>query len=91
MIIILFSFIHLKGIEHCYIFKGILIQQTKNVQTARQSLFTSLKEISQLKKIWKPIFQAIELEKSDSKFELKKVSEFDMAKELKIKLDESIT
>jgi len=69
--------------------KGILIQQTKNVQTARQIRFTSLKEINLLKKDLKAyIFQAIEIEKSGAKVELKKVTEFDMAEEFQTKLDE---
>jgi uncharacterized protein YdeI (YjbR/CyaY-like superfamily) len=69
--------------------KGILIQQTKNVQTARQIRFTSLKEINLLKKDLKAyIFQAIEIEKSGAKVELKKVTEFDMAEEFQMKLDE---
>ena len=69
--------------------KGILIQQTKNVQTARQIRFTSLKEINLLKKDLKAyIFQAIEIEKSGAKVELKKVTEFDMAEEFQSKLDE---
>ena len=69
--------------------KGILIQQTKNVQTARQIRFTSLKEINLLKKDLKAyIFQAIEIEKSGAKVELKKVTELDMAEEFQTKLDE---
>jgi len=69
--------------------KGILIQQTKNVQTARQIRFTSLKEINLLKKDLKAyIFQAIEIGKSGAKVELKKVTEFDMAEEFQSKLDE---
>jgi uncharacterized protein YdeI (YjbR/CyaY-like superfamily) len=69
--------------------KGILIQQSKNVQATRQIRFTSLKEINQLKKDLKAyIFQAIEIEKSGAKVVLKKVSEFEMADEFKTKLDE---
>jgi len=59
------------------------------VQTARQIRFTSLKEINLLKKDLKAyIFQAIEIEKSGAKVELKKVTEFDMAEEFQTKLDE---
>lgn len=69
--------------------KGILIQQSKNVQAARQIRFTSLKEVLGLKKDLKSyIFQAIEIEKSGAKVELKKVSEFEMAEEFRIKLGE---
>lgn len=69
--------------------KGILIQQSKNVQATRQIRFTSLKEITQLKEELKAyIFQAIEIEKSGAKVVLKKVSEFEMADEFKTKLNE---
>src|SRR6186713_3416155 len=45
--------------------KNILIQQTENVQAARQIRFTNLKEITQLKKtIGEYIKEAIEVEKS---------------------------
>ncbi len=69
--------------------KGILIQQSKNVQAARQIRFTDLNEITQLKMELKAyIFQAIEIEKSGAKVVLKKVSEFEMAEEFQTKLDE---
>jgi uncharacterized protein YdeI (YjbR/CyaY-like superfamily) len=69
--------------------KGILIQQSKNVQATRQIRFTSLKEITQLKKDLKAyVFQAIEIEKSGAKVVLKKVSEFEMADEFKTKINE---
>ncbi len=69
--------------------KGILIQQSKNVQSARQIRFTSLKEINLLKKDLKAyILQAIEIEKSGAKVDLKKVSELERAEEFQTKLDE---
>src|SRR6201989_461319 len=44
---------------------GILIQQTKNVQAARQIRFTDVKEIAKLEKILKAyIYEAIEVEKA---------------------------
>src|SRR6266496_6152436 len=44
--------------------KRILIQQTKNVQAARQIRFTSVREITKLKPILKAyIYEAIEVEK----------------------------
>lgn len=68
--------------------KGILIQQTKNVQSARQIRFTGVKEIVKLEPALKSyIKQAIEVEKSGVKVELKKVTEYPVAEEFKEKLD----
>ncbi|MEI1278584.1 DUF1801 domain-containing protein [Leptospira venezuelensis] len=70
--------------------KGILIQQTKNVQSARQIRFTNLKEIDKLKTSLKSyIKNAIEVEKSGQKVNFKKTKEFDMPEEFLSKLDES--
>jgi len=67
---------------------GILIQQTKNVQAARQIRFTSVREITGMKTILKAyIFEAIEVEKAGLKVKLKKTSAFTMAEEFKNKLD----
>ena len=53
--------------------KKILIQQTENVQSARQIRFTSVKEIAGLKSVLKTyIKQAIEVEKAGLKVEFKK-------------------
>ena len=69
--------------------KGILIQQTENVQSARQVRFTSTREIIKLKSTLKAyIREAIAAEKSGSKVTLKKTSEFAMPEEFKTKLDE---
>ncbi|HKC66916.1 MAG TPA: YdeI/OmpD-associated family protein [Bacteroidia bacterium] len=66
---------------------GILIQQTKNVQAARQIRFTSLKEITSQKTTLKAyIFEAIEVERAGLKVELKKTAEFEMAEEFAHKL-----
>src|SRR5216684_3539006 len=52
---------------------GILIQQTKNVQAARQIRFTNFREIVRLKPILKAyIYEAIEVEKAGLKVDLKK-------------------
>jgi uncharacterized protein YdeI (YjbR/CyaY-like superfamily) len=68
---------------------GILIQQTKNVQAARQIRFTSVREIVKLKPILKAyINQAIEVEKAGLKVNFKKTSEFDVPEEFQNKLDE---
>lgn len=67
---------------------GILIQQTENVQVARQLRFTSLKEITKLEKTIKNyIKEAIEVEKSGMKAPMKKTTEFAMPDEFKTKLD----
>lgn len=69
--------------------KGILVQQTKNVQAARQIRFTSVKEILKIKTIIKAyIKEAIEVEKANLKVELKKTSAFKMPKEFKNVLDD---
>jgi uncharacterized protein YdeI (YjbR/CyaY-like superfamily) len=69
---------------------GILIQQSKNVQVARQIRFTSVREISQAKSILKNyIFEAIEVEKSGLKPKLKKTSEYSIPEEFQKKLDKS--
>ncbi len=69
---------------------GILIQQTPNVQVPRQIRFTNLKEITKLAPTLKAyIKEAIELEKSGVKAELKKTSEYKMPEELETKLDEN--
>jgi uncharacterized protein YdeI (YjbR/CyaY-like superfamily) len=68
---------------------GLLVQQTKNVQAARQIRFTSVREITKQKRILKAYIQeAIEVEKAGLKVELKKTSEFNMPDEFKNKLDE---
>ncbi|MBC7487791.1 MAG: YdeI/OmpD-associated family protein [Cytophagaceae bacterium] len=68
--------------------KGILIQQTKNVQVARQIRFTDVPEIVKLKATLKSyIKEAIEVEKSGVQAELKKTTEFTMPDEFKIQLD----
>jgi len=67
---------------------GILIQQTKNVQAARQIRFTGIDEIIELEPVLKAhIFEAIEVEKAGLKVDLKKTEEFTIAKEFQYKLD----
>lgn len=59
--------------------KGILIQQTENVQSARQIRFTGIAEINRLKKVLKAyIKEAIEVEKAGAKVEMKDTSAFKM-------------
>jgi uncharacterized protein YdeI (YjbR/CyaY-like superfamily) len=67
---------------------GVLIQQTKNVQVARQMRFTNAREIVKMKPIIKAyIYEAIEVEKAGLKVSLKKAEEFATAEEFQKKLD----
>ncbi|OXA77333.1 Uncharacterized conserved protein YdeI, YjbR/CyaY-like superfamily, DUF1801 family [Flavobacterium aquidurense] len=69
--------------------EGILIQQSENVQAARQIRFTHLKEIVKQKSILKAyIYEAIEIEKAGLRVELKKTSEFPVSEEFQKKLKE---
>jgi len=69
---------------------GILIQQTKNVQAARQIRFTNLKEIIKLASTLKAyIYEAIEVEKAGLKVKLKKTTEFPMPDEFKKALNKN--
>ena len=68
---------------------GILIQQTKNVQAARQIRFTNIREIVKMETILKDyIDEAIEVENSGLKVRLKKTSDFRVPEEFQRKLDE---
>ncbi|HSY28925.1 MAG TPA: DUF1801 domain-containing protein [Burkholderiaceae bacterium] len=68
--------------------KGILVQQTENVQSARQIRFTSLQEIVKLEATVKTyIREAIKVEKSGLKVELKKTEEFKVPEEFQYQLD----
>ncbi|UXP32737.1 DUF1801 domain-containing protein [Reichenbachiella agarivorans] len=68
----------------------MLIQQTKNVQAARQIRFTSLDEIIEMEpRLATYITDAIEVEKSGLKVELKKTAEFNMPEEFQKVLDEN--
>lgn len=68
---------------------GILIQQTKNVQAARQIRFTNVREIVKLKPILKAyIYEAVEMEKAGLKVNFKKTTEFKVPEEFQNKLDE---
>lgn len=85
--------------EYCALlfFKGallndpehILIQQTQNVQAARQIRFTDLKEITRVEKKLKAyIYEAIEVEKAGLQVKLKKTSDFKIPEEFQNKLDQ---
>ncbi len=85
--------------EYCAVlfFKGallndpesILVQQTKNVQSARQIRFISLQEIVEIKSILKSyIKEATIVEKAGLKVKLKKTAEYKIPEEFQIRLDE---
>ncbi len=66
---------------------GILVQQTANVQSARQIRFASLKEIVKLSPVLRSYMQeAITVEKAGLKVALKETKEFDMPEEFRDKL-----
>ena len=68
---------------------GILIQQTENVQGARQIRFTNVQEIAEKEAILKAyIDEAIEVEKAGLKVKAKKPEELIIPEELKHKFDE---
>ena len=67
--------------------KGILIQQTENVQAARQIRFTHVQEIVKMEKTLKAyIYEAIEIEEAGLKVPLKKTREFTVPVEFQNKL-----
>ena len=69
--------------------KNILIQQTENVQSARQIRFANVEEILKSKSTIKAyIKEAIELDKAGLKVELKKTTEFKMPDEFQSALNE---
>jgi len=85
--------------EYCALlfFKGalmkdpdhILIQQSKNVQAARQIRFTDLQQINDLEDILRSyMFEAVEIEESGAKVEMKKTKEFEMVEEFQSRLDQ---
>src|SRR4030095_16041223 len=69
---------------------GILIQQTENVQSARQVRFINVQEIVKTEKTLKAyIYEAIEVEKAGLKVKLKKTSDFKVPEEFQKKLDKN--
>lgn len=68
--------------------KGILIQQTANVQAARQVRFTNVREIAKLEPVLKGyIREAVEVEKAGLEVNYKKTAEFKVPEEFQSKLD----
>ena len=71
---------------------GILIQQTENVQSARQVRFTNVKEIVKLEPVLKAyVYEALEIERAGLKVKMKKTAQFKMPEEFKLKLEKNRT
>jgi uncharacterized protein YdeI (YjbR/CyaY-like superfamily) len=69
--------------------KGLLIQQTRNVQAGRQIRFSSLAQINRQKSVLKAyIKEAITVEKSGMRVAMKDVADYDMPEEFRRRLDE---
>lgn len=69
--------------------ENILVQQTENVQSARQIRFKSRQRIIELEVTIKTyIYEAIEAEKAGLEVKMKKTSEFDIPEELQEKFKE---
>ena len=69
--------------------KGVLVQQTENVQAARQVRFTNLREIAEKETTLKAyIKEAIDVEKAGLEVDYKKTSEFKISEEFQNKVDE---
>jgi uncharacterized protein YdeI (YjbR/CyaY-like superfamily) len=69
---------------------NILIQQTENVQSARQVRFTNVKEISKMEKTLKAyIYEAIEVERAGLKVKLKETADFNIPGEFQKKLNKN--
>lgn len=67
----------------------LLIQQTAHVQSARQLRFTSIPQIIDLRNIIKKyITEAVEIEKSGKKIEMRKVADYPVPEEFKRALAE---
>ena len=70
--------------------KKILVQQTENVQAARQVRFTNVQQVVKLAPVLKAYVQeAIEVEKAGLKVELKRTDQFPMPEEFRKKLDKT--
>lgn len=68
---------------------GLLVQQTKNVQAARQIRFTNVKEIKENAAVIRAhIYEAMAVEEAGMKVQLKKTAAFAVPDEFKKKLKE---
>jgi uncharacterized protein YdeI (YjbR/CyaY-like superfamily) len=71
--------------------EGVLIQQTKNVQAARQLRFASLADITKQKSTIKAYLrEAIAVEKSGMKVQMKSAAQFDVPEEFQRRLDDDV-
>jgi uncharacterized protein YdeI (YjbR/CyaY-like superfamily) len=69
--------------------KGILIQQTKNVQAARQIRFASLADVNKQQAAIKTyIREAIAVEKSGAKVQMRSAAQFDVPEEFQKHLED---
>jgi uncharacterized protein YdeI (YjbR/CyaY-like superfamily) len=69
--------------------KDMLVQQTKNVQAARQIRFASLADINKQKAAVKAyIKEAVAVEKSGAKVKMRSVAQFDVPEEFQRRLDD---
>ena len=67
--------------------KGVLIQQTKNVQAARQIRFTSVQDVTKLAKTVKAyVREAIAIERAGLKVKFKKTADLELPEELESRL-----
>jgi uncharacterized protein YdeI (YjbR/CyaY-like superfamily) len=70
--------------------KGVLVQQTKNVQASRQIRFTGLADVVTLQKTLEAYLrEAIRVEKAGLKVPMKRTQDFEMPEELQRKLEDS--
>jgi len=70
--------------------EGILIQQTENVQSARQIRFTDISQIRKQESVIKAyIREAIEIERSGKKVSLKQTADYPVPEEFQERLDEN--
>lgn len=70
--------------------KNLLVQQTENVQAARQLRFTNPQEITELETLLKSyVYEAVEVEKAGLKVPLKKTSAYEIPDEFQKALDKS--
>ncbi|MFD2614414.1 YdeI/OmpD-associated family protein [Paenibacillus gansuensis] len=69
--------------------EGVLVQQTENVQAARQIRFTSVEQIAEMEPLIKAyIAEAIQAEQAGLEVEFKETTEFTVPEELQHKFDE---
>jgi len=70
--------------------KGLLIQQTANVQSARQIRFTQLREIVGMESVLKAyIREAMDVEKAGLKVQLKTTADYPVPEEFQRRLDKA--